>query len=541
MAKVKPISQTLKTLIKARYPIIYLQTFEEERAVKILMGVTNEINDEQDKSELKKKILVWSFTTGICDDEGKQVQEGTEDPKSALDFIADNDEQLIIIFKDLHRFLDERYTHDHYLYRKLRDLNETLKATQKTIILLSPIITIPEELSKSVHIETLPLPTTEELATVLDMLVHGTKKLAEKGDPKATEITKNIDEYLSQNGNREALLRAGLGLTLNEYEDVLVKSLVENHTLNTNAIIPEKEQIIKKSGVLEFFTSVQNMDDVGGLKKLKRYIVKRKHAFSQKAIVFGLKYPKGVLLAGAPGTGKTLVAKVIAWLFEVPLLRVDISRIYGGVIGATEQNIRRALEIAEAVAPCVLLFDEMEKALAGSSSGETDSGVSSHLRSILLTWMQEHEAPVFVVGTVNQPNDLNPAIMRAGRFDETFFVDLPNETERAEIFGIHIRKVGRKPENFNLQGFATKTEGFSGAEIEAVVQDALNAAFDENETDLTDELIQDSISETRPLSKRRPEDNEKIRLWGKSNAVNASEEEVVIKSDKKKKQRDMKF
>jgi len=155
--------------------------------------------------------------------------------------------------------------------------------------------------------------------------------------------------------------------------------------------------------------------------------------------------------------------------------------------------------------------------------------------------MQEHEAPVFVVGTVNQPNDLNPAIMRAGRFDETFFVDLPNETERAEIFGIHIRKVGRKPENFNLQGFATKTEGFSGAEIEAVVQDALNAAFDENETDLTDELIQDSISETRPLSKRRPEDNEKIRLWGKSNAVNASEEEVVIKSDKKKKQRDMKF
>ncbi len=541
--KTKPIREELYNLIRAKYPIIYLETHEEKRAVNILARIAEKLQEEYKD---KKLVLVWAATTGLTQLIPTKTRDGeptfkpipdTEDPVAALQYVATSTDQLIVIMKDLHRFMD-----NPIVYRKLRDLYEQLKIASKTIIMLSPVFKIPEELKKCVTLKTLPLPEKEELMTMLDTTVKMIGQLAGTGDPKAESTLKaertlkSVKDTLENNGNREAILRAGLGLTLNEYEDVLMKSIVETHSLDIQVIISEKEQIIKKSGVLEFFTSLADLKDVGGLGNLKQYVARRKNAFSDKAKKFGLKNPKGVLLIGSPGTGKTLVAKAIASYMQVPLLKVDISKIYGGIVGATEQNISNALKMAEVVAPCVLLFDEMEKALAGSSSGETDSGVSSHLRSILLSWMNDHESPVYVVGTVNEPQNLNPAIMRAGRFDEIFFVDIPTELERIEIFSIHLRKVGRDPKNYDINALARSSDGFSGAEIESVIQDALATAYD-GEIELTDDHILTAINTTLPISKRRKEELDALRVWCAANAVPASLPSEAAVTDQTRKKR----
>lgn len=507
------IKEQLSILIRARYPIMWIETHEERRAVHIL----NEIATKPADSKEFKVLWVWSSTSGICTVDGKQASENTSDPQDALEAIHTVKQPVLAVFKDLHRYIE----HD-MVCRKLRDLHEYLKDTQKSIVILAPIVRIPIELQKSVTVVSLPLPGKDDLDEILESVLNGLEDMGRQGNEKAQETLQTLQEWLEVNGNRETLLSAGLGLTLDEFEDVLTKSIAMTHSLDTEVIVAEKEQIIRKSGILEFYTSLAEMQDVGGLQVLKDWITKRRLAFSNKAREFGLKTPKGVFLAGAPGTGKSLTAKVLAKYMQMPLLRLDVSRIFASHVGESEQNISSALKIAEAVAPSILFIDEVEKALAGvQSSGQLDSGVTARVFGTMLTWMQDHEAPVFVVATSNNPIALPPEFMRAGRFDEVFYVDLPSEDERMEIFEIHLRKVHRNPEDFDVTYFARASDGFSGAEIEAAIQDALHKAFFAQK-EVTNEDISEAVLKLIPLSKKRKGEIDALRKWGEANAVNAS-------------------
>ncbi len=544
-------SEKVTTLVRARYPLVWLETYEETRAILLLEKVAREQG---------KKIAVWSVTSGLNTLDGTPVGENTQDPIGVLTAIQDNKEQMIVVLKDLHKFLPEQ---DTVVYRKLRDLYDSLKATSKTIFILSPIVKIPAELSKSITVLTLQLPEKEELETTLNGIIEGFEELVKEWMKNATlwkgveEKIKTIQEtikwdeinwkelqeevkkkltldrikaQLSYNGTKDAILRAGLGLTLTEYEDVLTKSLVEKHELDISIIISEKEQTIKKSGILEFYSmeKLSEMSEVGGLKSLKLWIQKRKQAYSQKAKAYGLKIPKGILLVGAPGTGKSLIAKVAAKYMQMPLIRLDMSELQSKYYGETNNKVKNALNLAEAVSPCVFWWDEIEKMFG---TGTNTHEVTMNVISTILTWMQELDKPVFIIATCNDPQALKPELMRAGRFDEVFYVDLPNPTEREEIFRIHIQKTKRNPIDFRTTEFATITEGYSGAEIETCVQDALNNAFFED-LEITSDHIVKSIKSTIPLSKKRKDELDRLREWGITNAVSANEEEPVEKKRK---------
>lgn len=518
--------EQLTTLVRARYPLVWLETYEETRAI----GLIEKVALDQ-----KKHLAVWSITSGLCTIDGKLSVEGLDDPINVLKYIQENEKPMIVVLKDLHKFLPKE---DVMVYRKLRDLYDSLKATSKTIFILSPIVKIPTELSKSITVVTLPLPDKEELETVLHGIIGGLEEVAKAGESgeeeaKAKTLLEHINEQLSKNGTKDTIISAGLGLTLNEYEDVLTKSLVQEHKFDVPVIISEKEQIIKKAGHLEFYgmDKLADMTEVGGLKALKTWIMKRKLAFTPKAQAFGLKTPKGVLLVGLPGTGKSLIAKTAAKYMQMPLLRLDMSEVASKWYGETTNKTKQALNLACAVSPVVFWWDEVEKMFGSTGQGTHEETMRA--MSTILTWMQEVKEPVFIIATCNEPKSLNPALMRAGRFDEVFFVNLPDDVEREEIFRIHIKKAKRNPDKYKVKYFATLTDGYSGAEIEACIQDAMNDAFFED-SDLTDDHIAKSIASTIPLSKKRKADLDELREWGSVNALSASIEEQTEKISKRK-------
>ena len=496
----------IETLIRARYPIIYVESYEEQRVIRQL----NEIAVARNK-----QLILWSGTTGLINIEGDIVGDGTKDPLKALDFIETIETPTIVIYKDLHRYIE-----DIRVYRKVRDLHTILKGTMNTMIILAPVVTIPVELQKSISIISIPLPTVENLDEVLSHVVACTSAGA-KENTDICEVVSLIEEELKN--NKDEILTAGLGLTEDEFENVISRSIVEERKLDPRIIIGEKEQIIKKSGILEFQTKVIGMDQVGGLNVLKDWIMKRKQAYTPEAKEYGLPVPKGVFITGPPGTGKTLTAKAAAAYLGVPLLRLDIAKIFGSFVGQSEQNMSKALKLAEAVAPCVLWLDEIEKAMAGvQSSGTNDSGVTARVFSEFLTWLQEREAPVFVVATCNNPLSIPPEIYRSGRFDEVFFVNLPSEEERESIFKIHISAVKRDPGKYNLKAFAKKSKGYSGAEIEGIIHEALYNSFFLN-IDLDEPEIFNAIDKMVPLSKKRQTELDQLIQWGTANALDASD------------------
>jgi len=511
------IHSDLDILVRARYPVIWVESFEENRVIKIVKSIIG-IDDQDENS---KTIYIWSGTTGLTDIHGNQVKEGTEDPLLAMETIDETDQPMVVIFKDLHRYIE-----DIVVYRKLRDLHQNLKTTHKTIIIISPVLNIPVELQKVITVVSLPLPSTDELNTVMESVISAAEDNAHQNNiPGQIEIFKLIRDELET--NRDTILNTGLGLTVDEFENVIARSIVQHRQIRLETIIAEKEQIIKKSGILEFFTSQEDMTEVGGLETLKDWIFQRKLAFNKEAKEFGLKTPKGVFLCGPPGTGKSLVAKVISKHMEMPLLRLDVSKIYGSLVGQSEQNIAQALKTAEAVAPSILWLDEIEKALAGSqSSGTTDSGVSARVFGTFLQWLQDHDTPVFVIATSNNPTAIPPEFIRAGRFDQVFMVDLPQKSERYDIFKIHINKTGRDADTYNLGEFARQTDGFSGAEIEAVINDAMYGSYF-NMHELDEEAIISAIKTTIPLSKKRKTEIDALRKWGTDNAINASRQETT--------------
>jgi SpoVK/Ycf46/Vps4 family AAA+-type ATPase len=376
---------------------------------------------------------------------------------------------------------------------------------------VSPLLELPTELSKEVTVVNYPLPGLEELGGLLDGIAEEVSS--------CREVRIDFDS-----GGRERLLQAALGLTAGEAENVFAKILVKTERLtgeDVDEVLAEKQQIVRKSGLLEYFTTRETFEDVGGLAVLKDWLRKRALAFTREARAFGLPVPRGILLLGVQGCGKSLCAKAVSSSWRLPLLRFDMGRMFGSLMGSSEENVRRAIEVAESVAPAILWVDEIDKAFSGvQGTGVNDGGTTARVFGTLLTWLAEKMAPVFVVATANDISHLPAELLRKGRLDEIFFVDLPEERERREIFRIHLRKRRRDPETFHLATLVSASAGFSGAEIEQAIISALYDAFS-GSTELETGHVLEALQQTVPLSRTMEEPIAELRSWAEGRARQA--------------------
>jgi len=495
----------IETLIRARYPLLYVITHEELRVQNVLVEIA---------AKRQKKLFEWSCSSGIIP-AGTSIQSqkgrnpATLDPLAALDLVIQQVEPAIFVFKDFHPFLTR---HHFAVIRRLKDIALHLKNSYKTIVLVSPVLEIPPELDKEITVINFPPPAKEDLAALLEEILADLRE------------TRQVQVELDEEG-RERLLQAALGLTLSEAENVFAKILVKSQRLgaeNVQEVFAEKQQIIRKSGLLEYYAANEDFTSVGGLAVLKDWLNKRALAFTAEAQAFGLPPPKGILLLGVQGCGKSLCAKAVSRAWQLPLLRFDMGRMFGSLVGSSEENVRRAIAVAESIAPAVLWVDEIDKAFAGTqSSGATDGGTTARVLGTFLTWLSEKEAPVFVVATANDVSQLPPELLRKGRLDEIFHVDLPRGEERTEIFRIHLAKRNRDPGRFDLPTLAAASQDFSGAEIEQAIISALYDAFYAGQ-DLTTELVTRNLSQTVPLAKTMAEKVTAQREWAAGRARNAS-------------------
>lgn len=495
----------IEVLIRARYPILYVVTWEEERLEQRL----NEIAKRRNKT-----FHVWTCSQGMVKygadpQRGKTGAGNTCDPTAGLDAVLSHVDPAIFLFKDLHDHLDIRVCPANLRnIRRLRDVAQALRDTYKTVVLVSPLMKIPVELSKDVAVVELGTPSVADFNGLLDRIIEDVKD-----QPK---ISINLDA-----DGRERLVHAARGLTLKEAENVFAKTLVLDGKLDAedvSVVFSEKQQIIRKSGTLEYYESQERFAHVAGLENLKEWLGKRSAAFSERAAQFGLPAPKGVLLLGVQGCGKSLCAKAAASLWKLPLLRFDIGRVFGSLVGSSEESMRRAIQTAESVAPAILWIDEIDKAFAGTQgSSGSDGGTASRVFGTFLTWLSEKTAPVFVIATANDISQLPPELLRKGRVDEIFFVDLPMEAERVEIFRIHLAKRRRDPKCFDLEALARLSDGFSGAEIEEAIISGLFDAFSKG-TDLDTATLRAGLTETVPLSRTMSEELNRLRNWAQGRA-----------------------
>ena len=499
------IAQELETLIRARYPILYVVSAEEARVQQLIQGIAH---------RRQKKVFEWSYSTGIVP-AGTSIQSQkhrnapTKDPLVALDQVIDHVDPAIFVFKDFHPFLTKN---NFAVIRKLKEIALQLKNSFKTILLVSPVLEIPAELEKEITMLTFPLPTREDLAVLLEKIIEDVKQF------------KQVKIDLEEAG-RERLLQAALGLTLGEAENVFAKIIVKDERLSgddVNEVFAEKQQIIRKSGLLEYYATNESFSHVGGLAILKEWLQKRAVAFTDEARAFGLPAPKGILMLGVQGCGKSLCAKAVSSLWQLPLLRFDMGRMFGSLVGSSEENVRRAIAVAESVAPAILWVDEIDKAFAGSQgSGASDGGTTARVFGTFLTWLSEKTGPVFVVATANDISQLPPELLRKGRLDEIFFVDLPSAEERLEIFRIHLARRNRDPKLFDVPALVASSDLFSGAEIEQAVISALYDAFYAR-VDLTTGHVLEALRQTVPLAKTMDEQISRLRNWAEGRARNAS-------------------
>ncbi|MEQ9483856.1 stress-responsive protein Ycf46 [Coleofasciculus sp. F4-SAH-05] len=488
------MQEEISILIQAQYPLIYLVTSEEERTERAIAMIAQNKNQQ-------RRVFVWTVTHGIVEyGQSRHItQHNTVSPEAAVQWVIQQKEPGIYIFKDLHPFIDSPAT-----TRWLRDAIASFKAAQKTIVLMSPMQQVPIELEKEVVVIDYPLPDLTELNQVLSQQLEKTK-----GRRTTTET-------------REKLLKAALGLTRDEAEKVYRKAQVKAGRLTeaeVDIVLSEKKQLIRRNGILEYIEEDETIDAIGGLEELKRWLKQRSGAFTERAREYGLPQPKGMLILGVPGCGKSLIAKTTSRLWGLPLLRLDMGRVYdGSMVGRSEANLRNALKTAESISPAILFIDELDKSFAGSSgSADSDGGTSSRIFGSFLTWMQEKTSPVFVMATANRVERLPGEFLRKGRFDEIFFVDLPNKEERQQIFKIHLSKRRRDIDRFDIEQLATICDGFSGAEIEQALIAAMYEAFAQDR-EFTQLDIIAAIKATLPLSRTMTEQVTALRDWARQRA-----------------------
>jgi SpoVK/Ycf46/Vps4 family AAA+-type ATPase len=486
----------IEDLIRARYSLIWITSPEENRVEEALKRLC---------IEREMRLEVWSITEGFKTVANGQGTRDVKDPMKAIDHVLRAEGRALFVLRDFHPFLKEPA-----VVRRLRDAAHELRKTKKSLAVLAPVTKLPPELEKSISaVLDWDLPNRAEIEAAA-------RKVVPSLPPATQQLIESDPTFM------ERVIEGALGLTLVEAENVFAKSAVRTHTFDLETILEEKKQIIRKSGLLEYYEHREEFSDVGGMEILKDWLVKRRNAFSSRARDFGLPLPKGILLIGVPGTGKSLTAKAVGALWQMPLLRLDVGKIFAGLVGSSEENIRSVIKTAEAIAPAILWIDELEKGFSGTaSSGQTDGGTTSRVFASFITWLQEKTTPVFVIATANNVHQLPPELLRKGRFDEIFFCDLPDREDRQQILDIHIRKKNRDPGQFDMDKLLEATVDFSGAELEQAVVAALYDAFDTG-NDLTTEGLLHTLKDLVPLAITMREMIESMREWARTRARMAS-------------------
>lgn len=487
----------LALLVNSHYPVIYLETWEEARATEILVKVAE---------DLSLPLYSWTLTQGLARVGGAPIYN-TQEALQVLTQINTMDSDGLFLLKDFHKHLGQ-----DFIVRKLRDIAEKFRRARRAIFISAPIVSIPVELEKDVARFTLGLPDEEELAqlvsaTLTDLMAQYKIENRLSGDPGSQ------------------LARALSGLTVREARRILTQAILENSrvdALTVDRIRAARSRLVRDQGVLEFVDFQDDMKSVGGLARMKAWLERRRGALTPEGVRFGLEPPRGVLILGVQGCGKSLCAKAVAREWNMQLLKFDSSSLFEKYIGESEKNLRKSLHVAEAVAPAVLWIDEIEKMFPNAAlHSESDGGLSMRIFGTFLTWMQEKKAPVFVVATSNDISALPPELLRKGRFDEIFFVDLPGAEERKTIFTIHLTRRKQDIAPFDLNRLADASHGFSGAEIEQAVTSAQFSAFSQKSS-LTTEMILKEIQATYPLSVTMKEKVEALRQWALERAVPAN-------------------
>jgi SpoVK/Ycf46/Vps4 family AAA+-type ATPase len=517
----------LKVLIDSSTPIIVMETVEEVRAVRLVRAACSALN---------LATFEWSIASGLARsgmnsadamlesslppgtyrpatghaaaDQDSQAIYNSREPAQMLSNLEALTVEAAFILKDLHRHMD-----DPVVVRRLRDVGQKFSANRRTVILTSPKIEIPPELQSLVEFLELPLPDRTRLRQIIDETLVRVAK------------TRTLQRKLDANG-LDAMAENLRGLTEEEADRAISQALVTRYALCPETItdvLEAKKDLLKRSGMLDFVDASENMASIGGLENLKQWLAQRRGAWEDGARAFGLEPPKGVIILGVQGCGKSLCARAVAGEWKLPLVKFDTAAIFDKYIGETEKRIQKVFKVAEGLAPCVLWIDELEKVFAGSGpdSASVDAGVSSRILAAFLSWMQDRKAAVFVAATCNNVTALPPELIRKGRFDELFFVDLPNQSEREQIFAIQLSRRKRNPADFDLDRVAAAAQGFSGAEIDAVVQTAMYAAYSSKQPMSTQSLL-NALFQTVPLSTTRAEEMQALRQWAGQRAVPAS-------------------
>ena len=487
----------LELLIRSRYGLIHIDTVEEERTELLLRHVSD---------RLTLPLFTWSRTRGLCRDGQANGVYETQDPAQALAHIVSSQMAGLYLFPAFDGLSD-----NELIVHRLKEVAAELGRRRGALILTGTSIELHETLRRLIAVMSLPEPRAEEFRGLIEHIAR------DVGRTQAVDI-----QLTEQDENR--LLTALRGLSLLEAEKVLTKAMVEDNSLTADDIahvIHAKKQIVEREGVLEYYPAEESLAEVADLAGLKGWLRKRRNILNDpaRAAEFGLSFPKGLLLIGVPGCGKSLCARAVATEWGLPLLRLDTGSLYNKYIGETESNFRRAMRTAERLAPCVLFIDELEKAFA--AGGSDDGGVSLRVLGTFLSWLQDRKQDVFVVATANDVSRLPPEFLRKGRFDETFFVDLPDADTRTEILRIHLRRRGQDPATLRLELVTTATHTFSGAEVEQVIVSALYTAFNDG-TALTTEHLLAEAAATKPLATMMAEKIGALREWAKERTVPAN-------------------
>ena len=505
----------IELCILANYPILYVVSPEETRFIEELERIC---------SSSRRKLWIHTISSGLYGIAPArknapwqrratgEVQVQLKDPIALLEHLkqctANGGVFLLLDFQAV--------IVDPLVQRLLKDVARHFKESQNSIIILSPIRDMPLALEHEIYLLDFPLPARDDLSATLESVLATLERRRVKIQLNGTD--------------RERLVNAGQGLTMDEFENCLARAVVKSRGRIDSTMIDEitasKKQIVKKKGILEFFNARETMDQVGGLENLKAWLAKRQRAFTAEARAYGLPHPKGILLLGIQGCGKSLTAKACAALWKFPLLRLDTGKLFSSRVGGSEENTRQAIRTAEALAPCILWIDEIEKSMAGvGSSSNSDAGTAARVFASLATWLQEKTAAVFVFATGNTVSSLPPELIRKGRWDEIFFLDLPGLGERQSIISIHLTRRNRSPQEFDIAMLAEKCAGFSGAEIEQAVIEGLYNAFDENRPLTTVDILR-SFESTVPLSISMAENVQALRTWALTRARPASNDKL---------------
>ena len=471
-------------LLRARYPLIYIPTPEEERVEAAIAQSAKGLGD--------RAVYIWDFVDGYQGNPN-DAGFGRRNPLQALEFVEKLPESAAAIFilRDFHRFLE-----DISVSRKLRNLSRRLKSQPKNIAIVTTQVAVPADLTEVLTVLEFPLPAASEIKAEVTRLLGAT------GQSLNAQVT-------------DELVRSCQGLSLERIRRVLTRAIASHGEIqpeDVELVLEEKRQSIRQTQILEFYPTTEKISDIGGLDNLKDWLLRRGGAFTERARAYGLPHPRGLLLVGIQGTGKSLTAKAIAHHWHLPLLRLDVGRLFGGLVGESESRTRQMIQLAEALAPCILWIDEIDKAFSGLDS-KGDAGTTSRVFGTFITWLAEKRSPVFVVATANNIQALPPEMLRKGRFDEIFFVGLPSQEERHAIFELHLSRL--RPHNlksYDLERLAYETPDFSGAEIEQTLIEAMHIGFSQNRDFTTDDILE-AASQIIPLARTAQEQIQFLQDW----------------------------